>query len=506
MRKLLSFVLALTLCLTAASWAAADDDMSEEANLVFYVMGDAPKDEVVVEDAINAILKEKFNATIDFQFSTWTDFNLKYNNTLISAGADLIYVANWENYGLNANNGAFLEMDELLDAYAPELKELCGEGMLNMCRVNGELYCIPNLWPEYVCLGVKYREDLRAKYDLPYPDTLENIEAFLQGVKAADPAQGLLRPTNTESASSLIIGFDTAYLLAAKYPWVAPFGMPYGLTANYDTPADVYDYWFSDDFVEDCKMFKSWADQGFWSKSALSDTNDNEAYDNGLAVAEVAGMNPNKQISSANSFAKDHPEWGSAYIAYGETTGVIYPGHATQNGTAILRASKYPERCMMILNYIMTDETMNRLVQCGIEGKHYELDEDGFYVNLDDSFGYEGFNTWNLRVNDFKLKQPTDVALQAMFDKYAALGEKTKWPNVNIWDGFTEDYTEYSAERAAVGNVLRQYLAPLQAGLVSDVDAAVEEFRAKVNDAGLDACREGFLEQWADYCAEYNYQ
>ena len=34
MKKLLSFVLALILCLTAASWAAADD-MSEEANLVF---------------------------------------------------------------------------------------------------------------------------------------------------------------------------------------------------------------------------------------------------------------------------------------------------------------------------------------------------------------------------------------------------------------------------------------------------------------------------------------
>jgi len=185
---------------------------------------------------------------------------------------------------------------------------------------------------------------------------------------------------------------------------------------------------------------------------------------------------------------------------------VVYPGHATQNGTAILRSSKYPERCMMVLNYIMTAEAMNRLVQCGIEGKHYKLDENGFYVNLDDSFPYEGFNTWNLRVNEFKLKQPTDVALQAMFDKYAELGSKTKWPNVNIWDGFTEDYTEYSAERAAVGNVLRQYLAPLQAGLVSDVDAAVAEFRDKVTAAGLEACREGFKEQWADYCAEYNYQ
>ena len=96
--------------------------------------------------------------------------------------------------------------------------------------------------------------------------------------------------------------------------------------------------------------------------------------------------------------------------------------------------------------------------------------------------------------------------ISAMFDKYAELGKQTKWPNVNIWDGFTEDYTDYSAERAAVGNVLRQYLAPLQAGLVSDVDAAVEEFRAKVKAAGLDACREGFREQWADYCEEYNYQ
>ena len=63
----------------------------------------------------------------------------------------------------------------------------------------------------------------------------------------------------------------------------------------------------------------------------------------------------------------------------------------------------------------------------------------------------------------------------------------------------------YNIVFIVVGNVLRQYLAPLQAGLVPDVDAAVEEFRQKVTDAGLDACREGFEEQWADYCVEYGY-
>lgn len=507
-KRLVSMLLAFMLCLSCCAFASAEDDLSEEVHLIIYEMGDAPTDQALVEAAINEKLKEKFNATVEFQFSTWTDFQQKYANTLISAGADLIYIANWLSYGLNANNGAFLELDELLDTYGAELKALCGEDNLNMCRVGGELYAIPALWPEYVSVGIKYREDLRAKYDLPYPTTLENVEAYLKGIQENEPEQGLLRPTGTESASSLQIGFDTAYLLAAKYPWVYNLGMPYGLTANYDTPADVYDYWFSEDFVEDCKLFKKWADMGFWSKSALSDTNDSEAYDNGLAVAEVAGMNPNKQITSAEKFAKDHPEWESAYIAYGETSGVIYPGHATQNGTAILRSCKHPERAMMVLNYLMTDEEMNRLVQYGLAGTHYDVDENGIYQDLEanEKFPYEAFNTWNLRVNEYKLPKQTDVALQEMFDKYAELGAKTKFPNTNIWDGFTEDYSEYDAERAAVATVMRQYLAPLQAGLVDDVDAAVAEFREKVTDAGLEVCREGLKEQWAAYCEEYNYQ
>lgn len=171
----------------------------------------------------------------------------------------------------------------------------------------------------------------------------------------------------------------------------------------------------------------------------------------------------------------------------------------------IVRGTKYPERCAMILNYLMTDEDMNDLVQYGIKGVHYDV-VDGVYKELSEDFRYENFNTWNLRVNDYKLPQESDVALQAMFDKYNEIAQKTKFPNVNIYGGFTEDYTDYEFERTAVSNVMRQYLAPIQAGLVDDVDAAVAEFRQKVTDAGLQACRDGFIEQWTAYCEEYGYQ
>lgn len=487
----------------------ASADTSERADLIFYVMGDAPKDEVMVEEKINEILLAQFNATVDFRFSTWTDFQQKYSNELTSGGVDMIYVAGWLNYGTLAGAGAFLELDDILDAYGQDVKALVGENSLNMCRVDGELYAIPNAWPEYVSLGLTYREDLRTKYNLPVPDSLANMEAYFKGIKENEPNQPILRVTAEES-QGFQTGFDAASaILGLKYSWVHPNGLFYGLTANYDTPNQITDYWYSQDFVDDCKLLKSWADMGFWSKSALSDTNDSDSYKNGLCVAQVAGMNPNKQITAIQDFQQEHPDWVSTYLAYGEVNGVIYPGHATQNATAIVRGSKNPERAMMVLNYFMTNKEMNELVQCGIKGLHYDIDANGFYEKLmpkNDDFKYENFNTWNLRNSEYKLLQNTDVELENMFTKYKALGEKTKFPNVNIFDGFNENYEAYQAERAAVSNVMRQYLAPLQAGLVTDVDAAVAEFRQKLDEAGIKTVRDGYTEQWLAYCDEYGYK
>lgn len=490
--------------------AAAGVDLSERVDLVFYVMGDAPKDEEVVEDAINEKLLEKLNATVDFQFSTWTDFNTKYNTELLTGNADLIYIANWLNYGQYAKEGAFLELDDLLETNAPGLKELCGT-YLDQCRVDGDIYAVPAMWPEYVSNGITYREDLRVKYDLPVPNTLENIEAYLVGIKENEPNQGLLLPTTGESGG-LQTAFDAAWVFNVKYPWVSNNGLDYGLTANIDSPSQVYDYWFSDDFVEDMKLMKKWADLGFWSKSALSDTNDSEAFNNGLCVASFWGQNYSKAVSNNTTFDDKGIDWEAGYVAFGETTGVIYPGHATQNGTAIVRGCENPERAIMVLEYFMCDKEMNELVQCGIEGTHYTINSDtGYYevINQDDGtamFGYEGFSTWNLRNSEYKLGGKNDAILQAKFDELSKIGAKCKYPNTDIKSGFTEVDDEYAAEKTAVSNVMRQYLAPLQAGLVDDVDAAVEEFRTKVNAAGREKIVEGYKAQWEAYCASMGYE
>lgn len=489
---------------SAEAAAPVELDTSERVDLVFYVMGDAPADEQLVEDKLNEILLEKLNATVDFQFSTWTDFAQKYNLELTSANADLIYIANWIGYSTLAASGAFEELDDLLDTVAPALRETVGETYLDGCRVNGKIYAVPSAWAEYVSAGIKYREDLREKYDLPVPDSVENLEAYLLGIQENDPNQGLLTPT-TEESQGFSTAFDAAWIFNIKYPWAVTNGGNYGLVINNDNPSEMCEYWWSEDFEEDMRTLKRWADYGFWSKSALSDTNNSEAYKSGQCVAELAGQNPNKQIAAIQDFEKEHPDWESEYIAYGEVTGVIYPADVTQNGTAIVRGCKNPERAMAVLQLLMTDKDVNRLVQYGIEGVHYELDDDGIYHNISDKFAYEGFNTWALRNGEFKLPQATDIALNEMFDKYEEISSKKKYPNVSISTGFVEDYEDYSVERQAVSNVMRQYLAPLQAGLVDDVDAAIENFREKVKEAGVDVCRENYKAQWEAFCEEKGY-
>lgn len=481
---------------------ASDLDLSQHAEIVMLLMGDAPTDAQIVEDAINVKLNEMLNTSIDIQHTTWTDSSTKYANALTSASADMVYSANWNSYGTYANAGAFLELDDLLETYAPTLFARAEKSTLDQCRVGGELYAIPNLVNSYVSAGIMYREDLRAKYDLPVPDSIENMEAFFQGVKDNEPGQAILTPSSYGSNTGA--GYSSVNALNIKYPQVIINGMPYGISANLNTPSEIYDYWNSQEFIDDCKLFKKWADAGFWTRSTLSEGGNTEDINNGLCVATVDALNPTKFINAQIAVAETHPDWELKYIAYGEISGGIYPAHATQNATSFVRGSKNPERAMAVLEALMMDEELTHLMQYGIEGTHYEI-ADGFYKNVSEKFLYEGFNSWGTRVQENMVMRQTDTIQQEMYAAYAEISAKNTYPNVNIGDGFSENYDAYQAERTAVSNVVAQYLSPLQAGLVDDVDAAVAEFLTNVNDAGLEVCRESYKQQWAAYCAEYGY-
>ena len=82
-----------------------------------------PKDIALVEAEINKYLKDKINATIKLNmipFGSWAD----KSNVMISSGenVDIMFTAGWSNYRQNVVKGAFIDMTDLIDKYAPKTK------------------------------------------------------------------------------------------------------------------------------------------------------------------------------------------------------------------------------------------------------------------------------------------------------------------------------------------------------------------------------------------------
>ena len=484
---------------------AGELDLSEEATVVMYQIGDEPQDLQSVLDVLNEKLVAELNTKLEFQFSTWVDWSPKYATILQTVGADMCYAASWANYALYSTGGAFMDVEPLMKNYAPDLWNWIGEDKMNGMKVHGTIYGIPNMWDEYVMQGVAYRKDLADKFEVPYPESLELAEQYFQGVHEADPDQGIIYNGASGADSTGTFVTTAGALLHYKYPEGAP--NKYGFLFDYENPQQLYDYWFDDQFVEDMKMFKKWCDEGWWSRSCLSAEADQEALQNNRAIAFVSGCNANKYVGWVNEVASKDG-WELGWFDYAETNGYCFPVHPNHNLTCIINGTKYPERCVKVIEYLMMNEEANKLVQCGIEGKHYNINEDGLCEMIEDSgYGYEACDTWQLRNADFKLQRPTDTLLQACFDHEKELAEaREKYPDINMTDAFAEDYEPYSTEMTAVQNVISEKLNPIFAGLVDDPEAAVEEFRTEVKAAGLDTIREEFNKQWVDFCVENGFE
>ena len=56
---------------------------------------------------------------------------------------------------------------------------------------------------------------------------------------------------------------------------------------------------------------------------------------------------------------------------------------------------------------------------------------------------------------------------------------------------------------AAVGNVITQYGVPIDLGMCDDVDAAVKEYKEKLNQAGFDKIYAECEKQVKEYMSQY---
>ncbi|MNJ60309.1 hypothetical protein D3C77_560310 [compost metagenome] len=111
-------------------------------------------------------------------------------------------------------------------------------------------------------------------------------------------------------------------------------------------------------------------------------------------------------------------------------------------------------------------------------------------------FPREAMNGWAWRNPEYML---FDKSFDGVKEIFAEL-DKIQKPDLYL--SFAEDYTSYQAEKAALEQVEKQYLYPLQAGLVNDVEKGLATFMEKAKQAGLEKVQGEWKKQWEQYVVE----
>lgn len=444
-------------------------DTSEEVEIVMYVVSDRPAGQDVVDENLNTLLKEKLNCTLKINWIGWAEYQQKYP-MLFSSGEefDIAYAAGWLNFANLARKGAFMELDDLFPTYAPDNYAMQSDSALAQATIDGHLYAVPTLYPTYDTYGAIYRGDIATEAGMTDTiDTFEEVEQYCDYVVANHPE---MEPIDIYSMGPELSLTWTRYNglkdidSGLRYLYFDPSDPTSQVTALYDL----------DGATEFYQMMKEWSDKGFWTKSALADT-DSTKTQNGKAALRF------HNIDSYSGYAVLHPDWD---FQFGTMTSDVAHLPYTQDCMVISNTSQNPERALALWNLITTDQEVYDAFYYGVLGTTYTLNDEGQFT-ITDSDLYSTSAMWAARTAELNRDQ---AGVPDDYDEIRNQWEEEIDPSKGAeqYTGFVLDTTNITTEVAACENARQQYGWPLELGYTNDVEASIEEYRSAMEAAGID--------------------
>ncbi|WP_309119726.1 DUF3502 domain-containing protein [Paenibacillus sp.] len=458
-------------------------DISKEVNLVYYLWGSEGVANKDILAEINKLLKRDINATLEVKYIDWPDIATKY--PLLFASGEQFDMSHASpgaavSYFTLAGQDALVDITDMLDKVAPKLKAEIPETVWAGNMVDGKIYGVPSLYSEFTPTGYVYRADLLKKYGMEKISTIEELEQYMDNVVANESFPAI--NGNANDAFNMY-----RMLVDTTEKWINAPGISFAeLNLVTSSPEDfkkVFHPAFTQQFEDWAVKMREWSDKGYWPKDVLSSQ---VAGDVNFRSANSAGYLTHAQdwIGKYGSDVKAMPDVETGFYTFAEANQKIKRKMGVENSTVISTNSKNPERALMAIEKFMTDPEYYNLIQYGIEGRQYII-EDGMKKTppgFDDKKDGGGFAVWSLRNDKYNLPMDTENPIRSSLYE--------EWNKVAINDpymGFSFDPKNVTTEIAAISNVNSQLGMQLMLGKTSkDPKEAVAEYREQLKAAGID--------------------
>lgn len=463
------------------SGAVSQLDTSEEVKLIMYLLGDRTPDFDKVFEKINAKLKDAINATIEVKFMSWGEWEQKY--PLIFASGedfDLIYSADWAMYNTQASKQGFWEItEEALNTYAPLTAKTMYPEAWEQAKVDGRVYMLPMNYKELTSYVFLVRGDLMKKHNIDRIEDMSDVEAYLDAVAQNEPS---LIPLDVGSDFDARMLYDLVWQSQTKdhLEKINPMQLM-GYTKQGDGSVTIFNETEDPAFLATVEKMADWKSRGFWSQSAVVNSQNNrESFAAGRSAAAL--MNINNAKSDYVTNAQAHPEWDIRVVdAQGDVPSIVQSYLA--NGMCIFSKSKNPERALMALDLLRNDEELHDLFSFGIEGEHYINLGNGKIelTEKSNNYPYDGNCNWGIR-NDAYWK-----SVEGGIPNYDELyGKWIATARPDAFAAFTFNNDSVKNQVAAMNDIYNTDIKLLYLGFTEDPGADIAAVQTKLKAAGAD--------------------
>lgn len=451
-------------------------EREEPVNLIYYTIGEPDTGLKQVEDALNKLLLQKYGFTVSYHKIGWNEYEANLSSFLNTNQPFDIAFAWTENYLSNALSGNWLDLTPYMDNILADTYEAVNDIFWRGATVDGGIFGIPTNKELAVPMYFLYDRELAEKHgiDVSGYHTMESLEPLLRMIAQKEPDYIPLFLSNSHVSFASMGGYE----------YVAYTGIPLVVRTD-DSTSQVVNF-FETEYCEGLlETLHRYYEMGFINEDASMRTAFSR-FQGEKVFLRIASGGPDSDVSFSSSF-------GYPILAEQVSDSVVTSESALGGIMAVNARTGHPEECAVFLNAVNTDSEIRNLLNYGVEGVHYRLNEEGQveYLNED----YRGVTY--TQGNWFVLKT---VAGENP-DKWEMYKEFNNSAIESPILGFIPDLSAFPKEYGNVSRICEKYENALMTGTV-DPEEFLPLLQEALRQAGIETLRQELQRQIDEWKSE----
>ena len=446
------------------------DEDPYEVSIQFVGLFEANTDIAAVEEALNAITVPKINCKVDIvpvfigDLPTTTSMGVAGGEKL-----DIVTVGLTSPLSNMVKDDLLLPLDDLLAERGPAALKVTKD-VAEAQKIDGKTYGVTGYPYAAMAGGFVYNKTMADDWGINMHDgmTYEELSAAGEILKE----HGIYLTTFGNSSQ-----LNYKFFNGGEY-----FGGSsgeYGAIMDPSSGTEIVNVFDSKEMRDYFKAVKSWNEAGYLPAGQLTDTNQVQSY---FQQSYLFGTSTAYTADQLATWASPNFETGIVSL----NAPLISTASVAEFMLGIAANCKRPDKAMDLINLIYEDADVCDLLMFGVEDLDYVAVEGTQNVITRNGTANADGNGYSAPFVHFgdPMKQKILAPLtDSLYDDYRDMMNAAKKSQAF---GYTFNAADFGAETAAINNVLAEKLPALNAGEVSDVDAAVDDLVAALKTAGIE--------------------